>query len=692
MRTMLEVAGKLWLSGVGLDWPETHSGDSPRRVPLPTYPFERALYVVEPAQREPAGQSRRPAPAEGEQRLYAPSWARDKSVSAARPRLQGAWVVLADGAPLTKAVIERFEAAGATPILAEAGSSYERLDRTLFRVRPDDSDDVAALLRDVGASYGRIAGAVMLLDAPAPAAALVGSPTRGYAALVNLATGLEAHGDGDPVPVVAVTFGAQSVLDEPVVRPEGALLVGPTIVLPTEAPSVRVRSVDFELGAATPEVSAIARMLVAEAASDAAADFSAWRKGRRWLRRHQPVSLPPVDVTDLPLKRGGSYLITGGLGGIGLALAAWLAKVASARLLLTGRHSLPPREAWEGLLAKPAGTESSVPIIRAILDIEAMGGTVVTAVADAADLAAMEAAIAGFRERWGELDGVIHAAGVPGAGRLAVLQDDQEVQSVLAPKVDGLRVLTQLLGDAQLDFVALMSSISSVVGSPGTCGYAAANAVFDSFVESEARPGAWKHVFAINWGPWREIGMAANLAVPDSMREARDAFLRTGIATDAGVDAFARILGSGRRRVVMTSADLEAPFVWKDGALQGLPLSGGEDAPARPNASGRQASADVSEAGERLTATERSLATIWTELMGVSQPGVDDDFFELGGHSLLATRVLARVAATFGVRLALRDIFSAPTIRSFAERIDSLSEPRPSAPAEAMDDREEILI
>src|SRR5208337_3239645 len=241
------------------------------------------------------------------------------------------------------------------------------------------------------------------------------------------------------------------------------------------------------------------------------------------------------DATELPLKKGGSYLITGGLGGIGLALAAWLAKVASARLLLTSRRSLPPREAWEGLQASPAADEERVRIIKAIREIEAMGGTVMTAVADAADFAAMEAAIDRSRQCWGGLDGVIHAAGVPGNGRLTVLQDDQEIRSVLAPKVDGLRVLVRLLGDAQLDFVALMSSISSIIGSPGTCGYAAANAVFDSFVESAARPDAWKHVVAINWGAWREIGMAANLVIPNHMRAARDLFLRTGIETEAGV-------------------------------------------------------------------------------------------------------------------------------------------------------------
>jgi phthiocerol/phenolphthiocerol synthesis type-I polyketide synthase E len=394
----------------------------------------------------------------------------------------------------------------------------------------------------------------------------------------------------------------------------------------------------------------------------------------------------------LPLKPGGSYLITGGLGGIGLELAAWLAKTASARLLLTSRRSLPPRETWKALLVGPAADEQSAAIIKAVCDIEAMGGTVMTAAADAADHAAMAAAIGTSRDRWGNLDGVIHAAGVPGAGRIAVLQDNEEIRSVLAPKVDGLRVLTRLLGDTQLDFVALMSSINSVVGHPGACSYAAANAVFDSFVESAERPRPWKQVVAINWAGWRETGMAANLVVPERMREARDAFLRrTGIATEAGVDAFARILCSRHRRIVMTSDDLEAPAARGGGVPAVSAHPGGRTA--------AMAHSGASEPGDPrdvrtppITDTERSVAAIWTELMGVARLGVDDDFFELGGHSLLATRVLSRLAATLGVRLALRDIFDAPTIRSLSERIDTMSERHLSATTETSEDREEILI
>jgi hypothetical protein len=120
---------------------------------------------------------------------------------------------------------------------------------------------------------------------------------------------------------------------------------------------------------------------------------------------------------------------------------------------------------------------------------------------------------------------------------------------------------------------------------------------------------------------------------------------------------------------------------------------GNRTAQAHSSAPGASSAADRGEARDPpVTDTEKCLATIWTELIGVTGPGVDDNFFDLGGHSLVATRVLARVAATLGVRLALRDIFAEPTIRGLAERIDAMSEGHHSAAVETSDDREEILI
>jgi Phosphopantetheine attachment site len=143
----------------------------------------------------------------------------------------------------------------------------------------------------------------------------------------------------------------------------------------------------------------------------------------------------------------------------------------------------------------------------------------------------------------------------------------------------------------------------------------------------------------------------------------------------------------------MTSIDLEAPSAWR-GDMPAMTAPAGDGmAQKDSNLPGTLVSGDPGDGRDPpVTDTEKCLAAIWTELIGVSRLGIDDDFFELGGHSLLATRVLARVSAALGVRLALRDIFAAPTIRSLAERIDGIAERRPPAMLETSDDREEILL
>jgi phthiocerol/phenolphthiocerol synthesis type-I polyketide synthase E len=701
-QVMLEAAGRLWVAGARLKWSGLQAGSTARRVPLPTYPFERKRHWVEPASSatQPTADGV-PNDAKTGERLYLPTWTRDDSLLGATLCLRGAWLVLGHPGPLADAVVSRLRAAGAGPIVVEAGGDFEAQGPARFRVRLGAADDIAALARNVGGP-GAIAGAVFLWGMTESDGALAISAASCYEALVALAEGLQTSERDPPVRIIIASAGAQSVLDEPVRRPDAAVSFGPVLVLPTEVQGLRMRSVDLDLSDATIDSEAASRMLVEEAASVDKEAFAARRGGRRWVRRFERLEPRATDPSALPLKRGGVYLITGGLGGIGLKLAGWLAGAVAARLLLTARRRLPPREDWEALLSQPGASDWSVPVIRAISEIEAAGGEVITAAADVSDRAAMRKAIDAACLSWGPLDGVIHSAGVPGSGRLAFLKERTELYHVLSPKLDGLDVLIRLLGDAPLDFVALMSSINSVVGSPGACDYASANAALDSFVESGLKPAAWRRIFAINWDAWRDIGMAANLPVSKALRNQRAAFLETAIDPVVGVSMFARILASGHPRVVVTTQDLnsaiEASRAGEDARLEQLrPSTPSVFTSSSPSATSDAPVVPLREHRSRVieapaTDIERSLAKIWTEVTGVADIDVHDDFFELGGHSLMATRVIARANVALGVHLKLRDIFDAPTIRRLGELISVAA--RAGAPEEAgkTADREEILL
>ncbi|MDX2205392.1 MAG: SDR family NAD(P)-dependent oxidoreductase [Hyphomicrobiaceae bacterium] len=666
--SLLEAAGRLWVAGVAIDWPAMHAGAEPRRIPLPTYPFERQRLLIErPA---PAGKAE-PVPARAAKTVddffYAPAWSLDaSSASGTTASPAGTWLVLCDREErgIADALARDLGAAGAEAIVVEW-------------VSPLAPDSLPAPRN--GAAP--VAGAIVL---PGRQAAEAGEALLGD--LIRLCEALDRDRVSGQIRLVLATSSAASVLGETIADHRAALALGGVLVLPTEFPGLGMRQVDFDRAAAG-DPSQIAQCLLREACADDAEAIVAYRAGHRFVRRYEKAKVPAVEVPQLPLRQRGVYLITGGTGGMGLAIARWLAATVSARLLLLARTPLPPRPEWDGWIASHGAADRASRIMLAVREIEASGGEVRLAAADAADPAGVHEAVGQARSAWGAFDGVVHAAGIAGNGRLSVLKRPEDIRAVLAPKVDGLELLIDILGADALDFVALMSSVNAVAGAPGTIDYTAANAVLDAFVDSARRPAGWKRVVAFDWGAWRDVGMAANLAVEPAQRAAWRAYVDAAIRTDDGIACFARVLGSARKRVVVT------PFEPAARAEVAAAASGPRpDVPAPPADRVVPARSSSLPPVELSTETERALAAIWTELLGVERIAADDNFFELGGHSLMATRALVRIKERFGASLVLRDVFDAPTLAALAARIAHAVPPSAAAPAALDDDREELVF
>ena len=308
-------------------------------MPLPTYPFERKRHTVEPtvaaaaygAAADAVRRSSRP-----DNWFYAPTWTRDDSAAGS---VDGPWLVLGDGGALTRGVCEALLARGALAAVAvEHGATCARVGPSLWRVRPAHlGDDLAQLLRDTPPVL-KPRHAVNLWSLPG-AQAVPADASAPYDMLVALAAALAT---GAEARVLHCTAGAESVLDEPVLHAQAALAAGPVLVLPLEMPGLQMRSVDLDGRAGAWDATTAALAIAAEAALPAAEPQVARRAGRRWVRRYERLALPPIDPAALPLRREGRYLITGGLGGMALSMARWLAREYRARLLLTARSELPP--------------------------------------------------------------------------------------------------------------------------------------------------------------------------------------------------------------------------------------------------------------------------------------------------------------------------------------------------------------
>ncbi|HWN42523.1 MAG TPA: amino acid adenylation domain-containing protein [Thermoanaerobaculia bacterium] len=617
---LLQVLGKLWLGGAAVDWDSFYAGERRRRLRLPTYPFERQHYWVEPRRQAFEDMQRRAAlrkrPDVGDW-FYVPSWRQSSPPRLPETPAAASWLLLLDRHGIGERLAER---------LREMGQRV-----TAVAVARERSD-YDALLRELG----EVPDCIVHLGC-------VGEgPNLGFHSLLALAGALADRGVPRPMRIEVVTTGVQSVTGGERIEPEKALVLGPVRVIPQEIENVSCRAIDIELST---RVEGLAADLVSALADPPPpSDFAvAWRGARRWVQGFESVKLPAGSRLVRP---GGVYLITGGLGGVGLALAEHLARAANVRLVLIGRSRVR-----ENRLAR-------------LLAIEELGSEVLVASADVRDPEALRAVIAEARQRFGApLSGVIHAAGVASGGMIQ-LKTTAAAEEVLSPKVAGTGALAAVLADEPpLDFLVLCSAINSVLGGFGRVDFCAASAFLDAF---SIERGERTATVAIDWDTWSETGQAAESELPPDLEEVRRESLKHGMTTAEALEVFDRILASGLPRVVVSTRDL-APLLERRRSAASAETA---DTPSLAASHGRPALSTAFVAPE--SETELTIAGIWEEFLGIQGIGAHDNFFELGGHSLMATQIASRLRATFQAEFTIARFFEDPTVAGLAA---SLSPP-----------------
>jgi amino acid adenylation domain-containing protein len=659
--------GQLWQAGVGLDWAAIQ-GAGRRRVPLPTYPFARQrFWIAPPAPGAPPGDPlrKKPDPADWG---YLPSWRRALPPPVA-PAEAHSWLVFADAAGLGTQLIARLRAQGQHVCSVAAGHQWASAGPDAYTIAPDRAEHYQALLAELrtrGVAPSQIVHTWNVTADGGPVADLPAEQAA-YTSLLLLAQALGAQPPGRPVRLCIISNAMQSIAGEPLLVPEKALLLGPCQVIPQEYPHISCQSIDVAAPLpAGPAAQLLLGQLLAELAAPPADMIVAYRGRDRWLPGFEAARLAPP-AGPAPLREQGVYMITGGLGGMGLALAEHLARTVRARLVLVGRSALPPREHWPQWLADhpddPAGRK-----LRAILAIEALGATVLPLSADVADPAQVRAVVAQARTQFGALHGVIHAAGVPGGGMIQLKQPGA-AEPALAAKVAGTRALAAALADQPLDFLALCSSLAALAGGFGRADYCAANAFLDAF--AHAAP-LHTRVFAINWDAWQEAGMAAESAL---LTDHARAGLGAGLRSAEGAEVFARILAQpGPAQIIVSTRDLAARLA----ELRRPPQP-----PATPPADQPPAGQPRTHSAYQAPRTplEAQIAAVWQRVLGIDPLGVDDNFFELGGHSLLAVQLLSQLQTECGLVVQLPTLFAAPTVAALAAQLAHAAPAAPAAPA-----------
>ncbi|MFJ7995814.1 SDR family NAD(P)-dependent oxidoreductase [Streptomyces sp. NPDC096310] len=697
-----ETLARLWLAGADIDWNAYQRGRAPRRIPLPTYPFQRAEYWLAPAAPRPTGGAapvlevtdlddvrRSPLPLLPEEEwLHALVW-RQTAPRGGRLPL-GRWLILTDtGAAdeVSGPLVRRLTDAGGSVVLvrpATGPEGFEGPDETgAYRVRPGDGPRIRELmrrLRDDGGLPERIVHLWTLSlpesEGATPSAEEVETAlVRGTDTLVALATGAGDVG-AEKWSLDVVTCGTRSVTGAERIRPELTTVTGPVRGIPLEYPEVSCRLIDIDpVHPATAE--RLAGQIAAELGDGDGEPVVALRHGRRWLPDYEtlPDHTPqPADAeagrpVPEPLREGGVYLVTGGLGGIGLAMAERLARDCQAKLVLFGRTGLPPRDTWEAALADPAVSDEVRRRLTGVLRLEEYGAEVAVVTGDVAESADTARAVTTALERFGALHGVLHAAGLPGIG-LMQFKTTAEMRKVMAPKIRGTLALADALDGVPLDFLVLFSSITSATGGgPGQVDYSAANAFLDAYGEAApaGRDGAGRRTLTIGWGEWQwnawEAGLAGyDVEIQEFFRTNRQKF---GIGFDAGWRALLRAVSQDLPYVVVNSQEFSQ--MERMSRHFTIELVGGGKSAQRQEGTRHPRPDLVTEFVPPSGEVESAIADVWCDLLGLNEIGADDSFFDLGGSSLIGMEVMARIRRRLSVdELAPHILYEAPTVARLA--------------------------
>jgi acyl transferase domain-containing protein/acyl carrier protein len=653
IKFLLNTLGQLWLAGATIDWSALHSGYGRRRVPLPTYPFERERYWIEPLKQtgdSGKGQVGSVKKNNIEDWFYAPSWKRsmlpESTIEQNQEDQRSCWLIFSDAAELGMGMEARLSGAGNKVISVTPAEEFAKIGENLFSINPRNREDYSRLIKEISDS-GRTPDNILHLwnvrgqDDIAGDELFAQSQYIGFYSLIFLAQALGEEYLTEPIRIGVVTSGLQEVMGDESLRPEIATLLGPCKVIPFEFPNISCRVIDIAVSQKDLETgSRVIKQLMAELMRRASDSVVAYRGAHRWVQIFEPVKLESRNNGGR-LREGGVYLMTGGLVEFDLALAEYLIEKVSAKLVLIGPENYPDSEVLKKL--------------------ESLGGHILVVNADISDRGKMKVAIEQARKMFGTINGVIHSVTAT-AGGMIQTKRPETAGVILEPRIKGALILDELLKDLPLDFFVLFSSALSMSGAFGQTDYCAANAFLDAFAHDYmAKRGRFAVSIDWNMPQWEDWKASLAISIPEIEAQIEQTREIYGIKLSEGVDAFNRILsGAGPlAQVIVSTQDFQALIDKQKTSIAESLL----EQTGRRRQSGTDLNGDYVAPGDEI---EELTAGVWQELFGIERIGINENFFDLGGNSLLAIQIVSQLRKIFKVEIPLNRLFEVPTISGVA--------------------------
>lgn len=671
---LLKRVGRLWCTGVNIDWKVFYDKETRHRIPLPTYPFERQSYWtelnLEATETNATVSHYKKNLAEW---FYLPSWKRSVLPN---PPLDNVstpqtWLIFEDECGIGTQFIKRITRENNKVVLVKQADEFAKIEEGLYTLNPKEPKHYKALVKELIDSK-KIPNKIGHLWGVSPQESVRGAfqslqvesmQDRGFYSLLYLMQALGEHPIPEELRIIVITNNMQAVAGEEVLYPEKATVLGPCRTIPQEYSNIQCRSIDIHLPpSGSWQEKVLANQLFKECVLPSDDHIIAYRGCQRWVQTFEPATLEASEAPPSVLREQGVYLITGGLGGIGLTLAEYLAKRIKAKLILIDWIDFPTEEGQDQWIATHTAVDPLSQKIETIKRLKELGAEVMILQADVADEEQMKKATIQARQRFGKIHGVIHAAGILTSG-IMQLKTKEVSERVFASKIQGTIVLHRLFQDSELDCFILCSALYSLLQGVGLVDSVAADAFLDAFAVLRASTERG-YSTSINWDLWRDVGMAM-----DAEQHGINIPLDDAISPEEGNEVFERILNSQVPHIVVSSLDLKTRL--QQSISQGVldvarsqMRTGSEKTHGRPKLS----VAYVAPQNE----TEQKIAQIFQQHFGFDCVGIHDNFFELGATSLDLIQITLKLKDTIGEEIPVTMLFTYPTISTLVAYLTQL--------------------
>ncbi|AKQ65466.1 Malonyl CoA-acyl carrier protein transacylase [Myxococcus hansupus] len=661
---MLGALGGLHVKGFPVDWSRVFPNGG-HVVPLPLYPWQRSRYWIDdaPARTQvPSSRARASTPSSEDRPA---DWVHDITWSAVArgapsraPKGEGRWLVFGHREGVGAALVALLEARGEPCWLIVPGDEATVEGPTVRSIPAGNAADYARLLEEAGPvrAVVHLWGAEAAQAAEPTLAEVERAQQEGVYSALHL---VQALAKSPGARVWLCTRGSQPVGGGSRGTPVQAPLWGLGRVLALEHPELWGGLLDLDPAAPEGEVEALWH----EVSQADGEDQSAFREGVRYVARLTP-SAPVEGAVPVTLPADAAYLVTGGLGGLGLHVARWLVSRGARNLVLLGRRGLPDRETWSSL----DGDSEVGRQVAAVEALEAEGAIIQALSADVADATRMAEVFEVIRRGPAPLKGIIHAAGVSTQVSLAAM-DAASLASILRPKVAGGWVLHQLTRGLDLDFTVYFSSGSAVWGSAQLAHYAAGNQFLDALAHHRRARGL--HALSINWGPWDAEGMVDE----GGLRWFERMGVR-GVSVDGGLQLLGTLIGTDvtQRSVARIDWDVFKSVHESRARRPLLALLGSPSESTRESVTPPEGSEALAALRNATPARRKEWVTSWVReevarVLGFASSAavkLEQGFFDTGMDSVTAVELRRRLVARFGVQLPSTIAFDRPTVAALA--------------------------